>query len=277
MSAPTHDDWSDQKEATTVTVDGHDLSMAYRDAGEGDPVLFLHGIPTWSFLWRRIAPELEDDHRTVVPDLVGYGGSDMRDSFDRSIRAQEQAVLDLLDHLDIEETAVVAHDIGGGVALRLAAHHPERVSKLVCSNAVCYDSWPVEFISNLGLPRTASEPTDAVHEQVQSAFREGVHGDEVDDEFVEGLAAPWNSKEGKVSLSRCAVATNTSHTTEIPYEDITADLLCLWGADDIFQPIEYGEQLVDDVGGELVPLDDAYHWVVEDRQETYVEELREFL
>ena len=277
MSAPAHETWSDQQEETTVRVDGHDISMAYRDAGNGDPVLFLHGIPTWSFLWQRIAPELEDDHRTVVPDLVGYGNSDMRDSFDRSIRAQEAAVLNLLDDLGIEKIAVVAHDIGGGVALRLAANHPERVSKLVCSNAVCYDSWPVEFITNLGLPRVTDEPTEVVHEQVESAFREGVYDDDADDAFVEGLAAPWNSEEGKVSLSRCAVATNTNHTTEIPYEDIEADLLCLWGADDIFQPIEYGERLAEEVGGELVALDNAYHWVVEDRTEAYVEELRSFL
>ncbi|MFB6172152.1 MAG: alpha/beta fold hydrolase [Haloarculaceae archaeon] len=277
MSAPTHDAWSDQQESTTVTVDGHDVSMAYRDEGSGDPVVFLHGIPTWSYLWRQVAPELEDEYRTIVPDLVGYGNSDMRDGFDRSIRAQERAVLDLLDDLGVEETAVVAHDIGGGVALRLAAHHPDRVSKLVCSNAVCYDSWPVEFVNDLGLPRTAEESVDAVHDRLAGAFRQGVHADDPDETFIEGMAAPWSTEAGTVSLSRCAVATNTNHTTEIPYGDIDADLLCLWGGDDVMQPVEYAERLVDDVGGDLVTLDDAYHWVVQDRAEAYVEELRAFL
>jgi len=239
-------------------------------------VVFVHGIPTWGFLWRGVSTPLEDEHRTIVPDLVGYGNSDMRDSFDRSIRAQEQALADLLDHLGLDEVALVSHDIGGGAALRLAAYYPDRVSKLVCSNAVCYDSWPVEFVTNLGLPETGRQPVEEVHGQVAGAFSEGVHG-EADETFVEGLAAPWHSEEGITSLSRCAVATNTNHTTEIPYEDITADLLCLWGADDIFQPIEYGERLVEDLDGELVPLDDAYHWVVEDRREAYVEELRDFL
>jgi len=276
MNLPDHEAWTGAQDETTVTVDGQDLSMAYRDAGSGDPVVFVHGIPTWGFLWRGVSTPLEDEHRTIVPDLVGYGNSDMRDSFDRSIRAQEQALADLLDHLGLDEVALVSHDIGGGAALRLAAYYPDRVSKLVCSNAVCYDSWPVEFVTNLGLPETTRQPVEEVHGQVAGAFGEGVHG-EADETFVEGLAAPWHSEEGITSLSRCAVATNTNHTTEIPYEDITADLLCLWGADDLFQPIEYGERLVEDLDGELVPLDDAYHWVVEDRREAYVEELRDFL
>lgn len=63
----------------TVTVDGHDIEIAYRDDSEGDPVVFLHGIPTWSFLWRDIAPAIADDYRTIVPDLIGYGESAKHD------------------------------------------------------------------------------------------------------------------------------------------------------------------------------------------------------
>jgi pimeloyl-ACP methyl ester carboxylesterase len=271
-----HEQWSQAQEETTVRVDDHDLSVAYRDAGDGPPVVFVHGIPTWSFLWREVAPELEDECRTIVPDLLGYGNSAMHDGFDRSIRAQEEMLADLLDQLGVDSVSLVAHDIGGGVALRYAAHNPEQVENLVLSNAVCYDSWPVEFITNLGLPRTTDMPVDTLVEQLGGAFREGVYADEADDEFVEGMVYPWNSEEGRVSLCRNAVATNTNHTTEIDYDAIEADLLCLWGAEDSFQPIEYGERLVEDVGGEVVELT-AYHWVVADRPDEYVENVREFL
>ena len=118
---PDHEAWSAAQAETEVRVDGHDLTMAYRDEGSGHPVIFLHGIPTWSFLWRRIAPAFEDEYRTIVPDMLGYGNSDRRDSFDRSIRAQEDALHELIDDLDLGVVSLVAHDIGGGVALRYAA------------------------------------------------------------------------------------------------------------------------------------------------------------
>lgn len=271
-----HEEWSEGQDRIDVAVDGHELEMAYRDDGDGDAVLFLHGIPTWSYLWRDVAPAFTETHRVVVPDLVGYGYSSMHDSFDRSIRAQEQAVLGLLDSLGVDSCSVVAHDIGGGVALRLAAN-TDRVDKLVLSNAVCYDSWPVDVINQLGLPETTETEMNDFEEQVRSMFELGVYGQEADPEFVDGMTASWLSEEGRTSLSRCAVATNTNHTTEIDYGAIDSELLCLWGADDIFQPFSYAERLAGDVGGEVVALEEAYHWVVEDRTNAYVENLKDFL
>jgi pimeloyl-ACP methyl ester carboxylesterase len=270
-----HEEWSDAQERTPVEVDGHDLEMAYRDEGTDEPVVFLHGIPTWSFLWWRVAPPLAGDYRTIVPDLVGYGNSSRRDGFDRSIRAQEEAVEDLLDALDVETVTLVGHDIGGGVALRLAAN-TDRVERLVLSNAACYDSWPVEFVANLGLPGTASMDPGEFEGQLDFAFGEGSYG-EPDPAFVEGMKEPWLREDGRRALARAAVATNTNHTTEIDYDAIDADLLCLWGADDVMQPMSQCDRLVEDLGGRVVGLEEAYHWVVADRAEAYREQLRAFL
>ncbi|WP_338741780.1 alpha/beta fold hydrolase [Haloplanus salilacus] len=271
-----HDSWSAQQAETTVGVDGHDLSLAYRDAGEGDPVLFLHGIPTWSYLWRRITPPLESDYRTIVPDLVGYGNSDRRDTFDRSIRAQEAAVADLVDQLGVETCHVVGHDIGGGVALRYAAH-TDRVDKLALSNATAYDSWPVESITSLGLPRTLEMAPDAFRDRLDRSFVDGLERDDPVPEWLAGMPEPWLRDDGRRAFARAAVATNTNHTTEIDYGAIDADLLCLWGVADDQQPVEDGRRLVGDIGGDLVGLDDAGHWVTEDRPSAYREHLRAFL
>ena len=274
--AETYDEWTAAQDTASVSVDGHDLEVAYYEEGMGDPVVFLHGIPTNSYLWREIIPPIAEKRRVIVPDLVGYGQSSMYDGFDRSIRAQERAVGDLIEGLGLESVSFVAHDIGGGVALRYAAHEPTSVEKLVLSNATCYDSWPVEVITDLGLPETTETPHEEFLEGMRSNFSEGTYN-EANEMFVEGMIAPWNSEEGQISACRCAVATNTSHTTEIPYENIDTDLLCLWGADDQFQPIEDGERLANETGGEVVPLDEAYHWVTEDRPEAYREELSTFL
>ncbi|MDF9744002.1 alpha/beta fold hydrolase [Natrinema salsiterrestre] len=276
-----HETWSEEQASTTVSVDGHDLEVAYHNDGPAQsdepPVVFVHGIPTWSFLWRDIVPAVAEDRRTIAPDMVGYGNSAMRDGFDRSIRAQEEMLAALLDDLDVEEIALVAHDIGGGVALRFAAHNPEMVDQLVLSNAVCYDSWPVEFVSNLGLPSTADLEREELEGRLDAAFVEGAYG-EADPEFVDGMKAPWLTDEGHLSLVRNAVSTNTNHTTEIDYGAITAETLLLWGEDDVMQPYGYAERLAGDIAdAELAPLSDAYHWVPEDRSDAYADRLREFL
>ena len=273
-----YDTWSTEQRSTTVSVDGHELDVAYYDDGEGEPVVFCHGIPTSSYLWRDVATELADDYRVIAPDMLGYGNSAKHDGFDRSIRAQEAMIDDLLDQLDVGPVTFVGHDLGGGVGLRYAVHQPDAVANLVLSNAVCYDSWPVEAIIELGLPSAIeSMSVGDIQGMLGGMFRQGLVG-AADDEFVEGMTAPWSSEEGLVSLSRNAIGTNTSHTTEIDPGEIEASTLLLWGADDEFQPISYAERLEDDIPDvELVGLSDANHWVTEDRTDAYRRELRAFL
>ncbi|GAA0460538.1 alpha/beta fold hydrolase (plasmid) [Halococcus dombrowskii] len=271
----TSEDWSDRQSTTTVTVDGHDVEMAYYEAtvdADGAPVVFLHGIPTWSFLWRNVLDPVAENHHVVVPDLIGYGNSTMRDGVDRSIRAQEQALEELLATVGADHSSLVAHDIGGGIALRYAAHNPGAVQTVVLSNAVCYDSWPVEFINGIGVPSTLEQSDEEFEAAIAGAFEQGLYGDPDNHrEFVDGMMAPWETDAGKRSLVRNAVATNTNHTLEIDYEAIEADTYLLWGTDDVLQPVSYAEQLAEDVTGDatMLPLEDAYHWVIEDRTEAY--------
>ncbi|ELY40311.1 alpha/beta fold hydrolase [Natronorubrum tibetense] len=274
-----YETWADRQESTTVTVDEHDLEVAYYDEGDGEPVVFCHGIPTSSYLWHRIAPELTDEYRVIVPDMVGYGQSAMHDGFDRSIRAQEEMIDGLLEELNLESVSFVGHDLGGGVGLRYAAHQPDSIPKLVLSNAVCYDSWPVDTILDLGLPDTVENMgVDGLREMLRKMYRNTLYGDDPSDEFVDGMVAQWDSEEAMVSLSRNAIGTNTSHTTEIDPSEITAETLMLWGAEDEFQPIEYAERLEDDISdADVVGLEEATHWVPEDRPEAYLEHLEAFL
>ena len=144
----------------TVDLDGlsyKPLRVAWTDLGRGEPVILLHGIPTWSFLYNEVIPLLAESNRVVAPDFLGHGYSDRRDFFDRSLRAQTDMILRLMDHLGIARASFVGHDTGGGVALIMAIEHPERVDRLVLTNVVAYDSWPIDDMIALGNPNWRSK------------------------------------------------------------------------------------------------------------------------
>jgi len=274
----SYDEWTDAQDSATVTVDDHDLEMAYRDEGTGEPVVFLHGIPTNSYLFRDQVAAVAAERRVIAPDMVGYGNSAMHDGFDRSIRAQEIAVRDLVGQLGFDTVDFAGHDLGGGVGLRFAARTPEAIDRLVLSNSVAYDSWPIPTITDLGLPETARESSvEEVQEMLDGLFRDTLLGDDHDEAFLDGMTAPWASEEGVTSVVRNASATNTSHTTEVDPRAVDADTLLLWGVEDEFQPVEWAERLAEDIDStELVRLD-ANHWVPRDRPEEFTDHLTEFL
>lgn len=116
-------------------LDQDGLRMHYVDEGAGDPVLLLHGEPTWAYLYRKLIPTLAAAARVVAPDWFGFGRSDKPTdvrwySYDGHYRSLER----LADALDLRRATVVVQDWGGPLGLRLAVEHPERVDRLVVMN-----------------------------------------------------------------------------------------------------------------------------------------------
>ena len=115
-------------------VDG--LRLAHIDVGEGSPVLFLHGEPTWSYLWRKVIPPVRDaGYRCIAPDLAGFGRSDKPTSIDwYSFIGHVDRTETLLDDLDLQDVTLVVHDWGGGIGFQLAARRPERIKRIVITD-----------------------------------------------------------------------------------------------------------------------------------------------
>jgi haloalkane dehalogenase len=119
--------------------DGGELRMAWVQDGpqHADPVLMLHGEPSWSFLYRKMIPVLTAaEHRVICPDLVGFGRSDKPTRIeDHSYARHVEWVRTLVfDVLDLHRVTLVGQDWGGLIGLRLAAEHPDRFSKIVVAN-----------------------------------------------------------------------------------------------------------------------------------------------
>ena len=124
-----------------VEQDG--LRLHYLDEGSGQPVLLLHGEPTWSFLYRKMIPGLARHARCIAPDYFGFGRSDKpvdRDwyTYDRHYESIER----LAAELDLSDLTAVVQDWGGPIGLRLAAEHPERVARLVVLNTGLFSGRP---------------------------------------------------------------------------------------------------------------------------------------
>ena len=124
--------------------------MAYLDSGEGQSIVFLHGNPASSFLWRNITPFVEGLGRIVVPDLIGMGDSDKlegEDNSDYQYHGQYKYLSTLLDSLDLgNEINLVIHDWGSAMGFQYARENPERIKSITFMEAIVmpltWDQWP---------------------------------------------------------------------------------------------------------------------------------------
>jgi pimeloyl-ACP methyl ester carboxylesterase len=271
--------WRDYQRSQKIVELG-DRFVSYVEQGAGSPVVLIHGIPTWGYLWHRQIPVLAQTHKVLVPDLLGFGYSDKRDCFDRSIARQAEMLDAWMQALECDSATIIAHDIGGGVALRLATLYPERVARLCVINTICYDSWPIELMLQFGHPGAKGLLSAAtVLTLLRQALKQGFAHTPESDEF-EGLLAPYRTEVGKLSLIRNASALNSNLTTEITARlgEITVPTLILWGEDDKFQVIKYAERLAFDIPrARLVRVADARHFVMLDQPDEVTGHLREFL
>lgn len=124
--------------------------MRYVDIGHGPVVLFAHGTPTWSLLWRHAMAKLASNYRVIAVDHLGFGQSDKPADADYTLAGHAQRWSALIDHLLLRDITVVAHDFGGPIALNDVQQRPGLYHKLVLCNTFL---WP--FADEFRIPRSA--------------------------------------------------------------------------------------------------------------------------
>jgi len=123
------------------TVNG--VRLHFVDEGRGEPVVLVHGDPTWGFLYRNFVPALARGHRCLVPDHMGMGKSDTpAEPYPYRLRDHIANLEALLLDLDLRGVTLVLHDWGGPVGLGVAVRHPERIKRLVLMNTWASAAWP---------------------------------------------------------------------------------------------------------------------------------------
>lgn len=263
-----------------LRVEGHQI--AYFDEGDGPPVLLIHGIPTSKLLWRGVMPELSRTHRVIAPDMLNYGNADKPARADVSIAAQARLMVGVLDALGVPRADVVAHDIGGGVAEIMAVRWPERVKKLVLSNAVCFDSWPIpEFIPLQKPGAEADMSVPAFEDMLRGFLPNGVYRSQtLTQEAIDTIMEPWLGEAGKRALFRNLRRLNSEYTQAIAgeLEELEHETLVLWGTQDPFQKPAYAYQLADTIpNAQMTWIEEAAHWIMEEKPEEVTSVVADFI
>ncbi|GAB5471311.1 MAG: haloalkane dehalogenase [Rhodospirillales bacterium] len=125
--------------------------MAYVDEGSGRPVVFLHGNPTSSYLWRNIIPYVTDRHRAIAPDMMGMGDSD-KPEINATYAESAEYLHTFLDGLDLQDAILVIHDWGSCLGWHYARTRPERIAGICFMEAMTPPILPVPGYSDLPPP-----------------------------------------------------------------------------------------------------------------------------
>ena len=269
------------------------VDMHFVDEGSGEPVVMVHGDPTWGYLYRNFIPVLSQRRRCVVPDQMGMGKS--ANPQERSLYRlqQHRANLEtLLLHLDLNDITLVLHDWGGPVGLGVATRHPERIKRLVLMNTWAFVPWPGGPFPRL-LELIRSERGEAFVLQkngyLEPALRGTTyHSEQLTKIVMEAYRAPYPTPESRLALL-CWSRDIPVQETDVSYAEMKqieqglsqfsrTPILLVWGMKD---PVLSASVL--HRWQQLYPhattheLEDASHFLQEDAPERIVQWIEAFL
>jgi len=207
-------------EKRRITVQGAEL--AYVDEGSGEPVLFLHGNPTSSYLWRNVMPHLAKDARIIAPDLIGMGDSEKIDSEYRYVD-HYRYLSGFIEALGLDKVTLVLHDWGSGLGFHWAKQNADKVKAIAFMEAIVsvvpsWDAFPDDFRELFQAFRTDGVGQQMIMEKnmfVEQVLPGAVVRGLTDDEMAV-YRAPYPTVESRKPLWRWP--------NEIPIEGTPADV-----------------------------------------------------
>ncbi|CAN5147730.1 alpha/beta hydrolase [soil metagenome] len=263
----------------TEVVDG--IRMRWEERGEGLPLVLVHGIPTSPSLWRHVVP-LVSKARCLAWEMVGYGGS-IPEGRDRDISVARQAdyLLAWLQAIGIERAVLAGHDLGGGVVQIVAVRQPGVCAGLFLTNAIGYDSWPIPSVKAMrAMGALLRHLPDPLFKHVLALFYRRGHDDP--DRAAEALAVHWPfyaDADGAAAFIRQVRSLRVEDTLAVAdrLPELRLPARIVWGADDQFQKIRYGERLARDLAAPLQRIDRGKHFTPEDHPEIVARDLNQLL
>lgn len=249
-------------------------NLHFVDEGSGQPILMLHGNPTWSFYYRNLVSTFSTNFRTVVPDHMGCGLSDKPQDYPYQLESHIQNAYKLIKFLDLKKIILVVHDWGGAIGFGLLTRYPELFDKVVILNTAAFTSPHIprridflrsnrfgEFLTRkfnlFAWPATFMTTTKTLPKKIK-----------------EGYLLPYDSWDNRIAVARFVqdIPMDESHPSYKTLQEIESKLpslqhpkLILWGGKDFCFDRNFFERFV-----QIYPEAEAHwyaqagHYVLED-------------
>ncbi|WLD95454.1 alpha/beta hydrolase [Alkalihalobacillus sp. AL-G] len=243
-------------------------------------LIMIHGFLSSCFSFRRLIPLLREQYHIIAVDLPGFGQSEKSRTFYYSLKNYGQLIVDFLDALQIRNTVLIGHSMGGQVAMHAGRIAPDRFEKFILLGCSGYIKRPSPFIVRcsylpffvLVLKRWIEKK--GVHENLLLV----VHNPElINDELIEGYRKPFDDKETFHALVRLLRHREGDMLPEELHE-VGQQVLLLWGKHDRVIPLPVGERMVKDLpNAKLRIYENAGHLLPEEVPEEISEEIGSFI
>lgn len=262
--------------------------MHYVDEGAGDPIVFAHGTPTWSFEWRHLIRALSATHRCIAPDHLGFGLSDRPRAAPYTPEWHADNFARFIDELRPSPFTLVVHDFGGPIALPVALRHPELVRRVVVIN-----SWMWSFAGDREMETRGRIAGSLVgrflYRWVNLSLKTlmpGAYGDrtkltpEIHAQYLDRFPDRWSRGAVLWSLARALLRSGAFYESLARERSALAGrpVLIIWGMkDSALRPHQLSRWKGMLPTARIVELKEAGHWPHEERQDEVIAALRSFL
>jgi pimeloyl-ACP methyl ester carboxylesterase len=257
-------------------------SIAYFREGMGETVVFVHGITTHSFIWRKVVPYFQSNYDIVLIDLLGCGSSDKPLNEDLSLKRQTHLIKDFCQKLGITRFHMICHDVGGGIGQIFAVNYPELLFDLTLINSVAYNFWPVQPIIAMRTPivrQIAMATLD--FGMFEIIVKRGLyHKTLLTNELMEYFWKPMKESIGRKGFLHFAKCLDNTNLTEIEAEirQLKIPVLIIRGEADVYLSAAISEKLHAEItGSQLVKIETGGHFIQEDEPEKLSKTILNFI
>lgn len=279
-------------ESRYATING--LQYHYVDEGDGDPLLMVHGNPTWSFAWRHLIRGLQPNYRAIAVDHIGCGFSEKpQGTTTQNHYRLEQHVANLcefIEQLDLQNITLLAHDWGGAIGMGAAVRLPHRFRRFALMNTAAFRSTRIPFrIAVCRIPLLGTVALRGLNLFSRAALSMAVAKPERMTSAVKaGYLAPYNSWKNRVAVHQFVqdIPLKPSHPSYQTLLDIENGLsqfqqhpmLLAWGEQDWCFTTEFLDEFETRFPhAETMRLPDAGHYLFEDAHEQLIPRVQQFL
>ncbi len=250
-----------------ITINGN--SIRYYRGGSGDSIIFIHGITTYSFIWRQIVPYFVQSYDVILIDLLGCGDSDKPLNQDISLKQQAYMLHDFCNLLGISKVHLVCHDVGGGIGQIFAVNFPANLTSLTLLNTVAFDFWPVQPIIAMRTPIIRQIAMATLNFGIfEIIVKRGLyHKERCSKELMDLYWKPMKTSIGRKAFLQFAYSLNNSNLTEIEREiaAIQVPVLIIRGDADVYLVSIISESLHAHIShSTYVVIPTAGHFIQED-------------